>query len=51
MLVVGFFALTTFAAFCTDRMWFAAIGYSEVFSTLFWTRVGLFLVFGAADGA
>ena len=35
----------------TDRLWYRADGYGEVFSTLFWTRVGLFLVFGAADGA
>ena len=48
VLVVGFFSLTTFAGFFTDRMWYGAIGYSSVFSTLFWTRVGLFLVFSAA---
>ncbi len=48
LLVVGFFSLTTFAGFFTDRMWYGAIGYSSVFSTLFWTRVGLFLVFSAA---
>jgi uncharacterized membrane protein (UPF0182 family) len=47
VLVVGFFALTTAASFFTDRMWFDAIGYSSVFSTLFWTRAGLFLVFAA----
>ncbi len=48
LLVVGFFSLTTFASFFTDRMWYDAVGYSSVFSTLFWTRVGLFLVFAAA---
>ena len=47
VLVVGFFALTTSAGFFTDRMWYAAVGFPEVFSTLFWTRAGLFLVFGA----
>ncbi len=47
VLIVGFFALTTSAGFFTDRMWYSAIGYSEVFSTLFWTRAGLFLVFAA----
>ena len=46
VLVVGFFALTTSAGFFTDRMWYAAVGFPEVFSTLFWTRAGLFLVFG-----
>jgi uncharacterized membrane protein (UPF0182 family) len=47
VLVVGFFALTTSAGFFTDRMWYASVGFPEVFSTLFWTRAGLFLVFGA----
>ncbi len=47
---VGFFALTTFASFYTDRLWYQSAGYGEVFSTLLWTRIGLFLVFGAADG-
>ena len=47
VLVIGFFGLTTFSTFFTDRMWYAAIGYPEVFSTLFWTRAGLFLVFAA----
>ncbi|MGH3362562.1 MAG: UPF0182 family protein [Nocardioides sp.] len=47
VLIVGFFALTTAASFFTDRMWYSAVGFSEVFSVLFWTRAGLFLVFGA----
>ena len=47
VLVVGFFALTTSAGFFTDRMWYAAVGFPGVFSTLFWTRAGLFLFFGA----
>ncbi len=47
VLVIGFFGLTTFSTFFTDRMWYAAIGYPQVFSTLFWTRTGLFLVFAA----
>jgi uncharacterized membrane protein (UPF0182 family) len=47
VLVVGFFALTTVSSFVTDRMWYSAVGYSEVFSTLFWTRAGLFLVFAS----
>ncbi|WP_457206202.1 UPF0182 family protein, partial [Nocardioides sp. P5_C9_2] len=46
VLVVAFIALTGFSSFWTDRMWFGSVGYSEVFSTLLWTRVGLFLVFG-----
>ena len=46
MLVLAFFALTTFASIYTDRLWYRAEGYGEVFSTLFWTRIGLFVVFG-----
>jgi hypothetical protein len=48
VLVLGFFGLSTFASFLTDRMWYDALGYLSVFSTLFWTRAGLFLVFAAA---
>lgn len=46
ILVVAFFALTTFASVYTDRLWFTDTGYGEVFSTLLWTRVALFAVFG-----
>ena len=45
VLIVGFFVLTTFAAIWTDRQWYAAVDYSTVFSTMFWTRVGLFAAF------
>jgi uncharacterized membrane protein (UPF0182 family) len=50
ILVVGFFSLTTFSAFWTDRAWFENLGYSGVFTTLLWTRIGLFAVFGALMG-
>ena len=50
VLVVGFFALTTFSAFWTDRAWYKNIGYQGVFSTLLWTRIGLFAAFGALMG-
>ena len=46
VVVLGFFGLTTFAGVYTDRLWFKSIGYGEVFSTLFWTKTGLFFVFG-----
>ena len=46
VLVVGFFALTTFSAFWTNRAWYDVVGFSGVFTTLLWTRVGLFAVFG-----
>ncbi|GEP35072.1 UPF0182 protein [Nocardioides szechwanensis] len=47
VLIVAFFGLTTFAAIYTDRLWYSSAGYGSVFSTLFWTRTGLFLAFGA----
>ncbi len=46
VLVLAFFALTTFSSIYTDRLWYSAEGYGSVFSRLFWTRTGLFLVFG-----
>lgn len=46
VLVVAFFGLTTFSGFYTDRLWYVSGGYGEVFSTLLWTRVGLFVASG-----
>ena len=55
VLVLAFFALTTFSSIYTDRLWYRSEGYGDVFTKLFWTRTGLFLVFGllmaAAVGA
>ena len=45
VLVVGFFVLTAFSALYTDRLWYSQIGYAQVFTTLLWTRVLLFVVF------
>ena len=42
VLVLAFFALTTFANFYTDRLWYRDVGYGSVFSRLLWTTVGLF---------
>lgn len=50
VLVLAFFGLTTFSNFYTERLWFQDVDYGSVFSTLLWTRVGLFLVFGAVMG-
>jgi len=50
VLVVAFFGLTTFSSVYTDRLWFRDLGYGGVFSTLLWTRVVLFLVFGLLMG-
>ncbi|MBZ5740669.1 UPF0182 family membrane protein [Nocardioides mangrovi] len=47
VLVLAFLGLSTFANIYTDRLWYKYGGYSNVFSTLFWTKTGLFLVFGA----
>src|SRR5688572_9316875 len=47
VLLVGFVGLTAFATFWTERLWFDSLGFQSVFTTLLWTRVGLFLVFGA----
>lgn len=46
VLIAAFFGLTAFASLYTDRLWFRSVGYGEVFSTLLWTRVLLFLGFG-----
>ncbi len=51
VLVVGFFLLTTFASIYTDRLWYGEVGYGQVWSTMLWTRIGLFLVFGALMAA
>ena len=51
VLIVLFFGLSTFANFYTDRLWYRSGGYAEVFSTLFWTKTGLFLVFGSVMAA
>lgn len=48
LVVVGIL-LVLFAGFTsvwTDRLWFRSFGYGEVFSTMLWTRVGLFVAFG-----
>ena len=51
VLVALFLALSGFASFWTERLWFESVGYSSVFGTLLWTRVGLFLVFGGVMAA
>ncbi len=51
VLVVGFMLLSGFASFWTERLWFRSTGYSEVFTTLLLTRVGLFLVFAGLMAA
>ena len=46
VLVLAFFALTSFANFYTNVLWYRDIDYGSVYSRLLWTKVVLFLVFG-----
>ena len=46
VLVVGFLGLTGFSAFWTERLWYQSVGFQSVFSTMLWTRLGLFFLFG-----
>jgi uncharacterized membrane protein (UPF0182 family) len=41
-----FIGVSAFSAFWTERLWFGSIGFTDVFSTIWLTRVALFLVFG-----
>ncbi|WP_224766129.1 UPF0182 family membrane protein [Nocardioides campestrisoli] len=50
VLLVLFLGLTAFSAFWTERLWFDSFGFKGVFSTLLWTRVGLFVAFGSLMG-
>jgi len=43
-LVVGFLV---FSNIWVDKLWFGALGYPDVFATMLWTRVALFVIFGA----
>jgi uncharacterized membrane protein (UPF0182 family) len=43
VLVGLFLAVTLFASFWTERLWFASLGYESVFTKQIYTRIGLFL--------
>jgi uncharacterized membrane protein (UPF0182 family) len=47
VLFIGFLSLRSLAVLWTDQMWFSQTGYGSVFSTLFVTKVGLGVGFGA----
>jgi uncharacterized membrane protein (UPF0182 family) len=47
IVLIGFLSLRSLAVLWTDQMWFHSAGYGSVFSTLFFIKVGLALVFGA----
>ncbi|MDT9593750.1 UPF0182 family protein [Nocardioides zeae] len=46
IIVALLIALAGLASFWTERLWFSSVGYGTVFSTLLWTRIGLFVGFG-----
>lgn len=48
--IAAFFLITLFASLYTDRLWYSSVGYSGVYDTMLWTRVGLFLGFGLLMG-
>ncbi|MCW2756274.1 MAG: hypothetical protein JWO46_20 [Nocardioidaceae bacterium] len=48
VLIVLFVLVSIFTSIWTEKLWFSSVGYGSVFSRLIWTRVGLFLTFGAA---
>ena len=47
VLLVGFLSVRNLAVLWTDQMWFSSVGLSNVFSTLFFVKVGLGFTFGA----
>ncbi len=51
ILVFGFMLLSGFASFWTERLWFSSFGYTQVFTTLLLTKLGLFLVFAGLMAA
>lgn len=46
VLAVLAMAFVMFAGFWTDWLWYRSVGYSSVFTTTLWTKIGLFFVFG-----
>ena len=45
VILVAFLSLRNLAVLWTDEMWFSSVGFSSVFSTLFFIKVGLCLTF------
>ncbi|MEV5612209.1 UPF0182 family protein [Streptomyces sp. NPDC052225] len=39
-------AFVMFAGFWTDWLWYRSVKFSSVFTTMLWTKIGLFFVFG-----
>ena len=49
-IVVALILLSALVNILTDRYWFAEVHYSQVFSTMLWTRVVMFFVVGIVIG-
>jgi uncharacterized membrane protein (UPF0182 family) len=48
--IVLFIAVGWLVDIWTDYLWFSEVHYTSVFSTVLWTRIGMFLVFGVIVG-
>ncbi len=46
ILMVLMITFVMFAGFWTDWLWYRSVRYSSVFTTMLWTKIGLFCVFG-----
>jgi uncharacterized protein len=51
IVVVLAIMFSIFVEVWTNRLWFDSLGYGGVFTTMFWTKVGLFFIFGGALAA
>ena len=49
-LILFFIALGIVVGILTDRLWFDSVGYARVYSTMIWTRITLFVIFGVVVG-
>jgi uncharacterized membrane protein (UPF0182 family) len=47
LLVMAFLLLSGMSTLWTEKLWFDSVDFESVFGTMLWTRVGLFLIFGA----
>ncbi len=47
LLLIGF---SIFSSIWTERLWFNSVDYGGVFTTLIWTRIAMFLIFGLLMG-
>ncbi|MGH3326739.1 MAG: UPF0182 family protein, partial [Streptomycetales bacterium] len=50
VVIVLIAAFSLFTSLWTDLRWYRSVGYTQVFTTQLWTRLGLFLAFGFVLG-